>query len=140
MNSLRRSLKIVALVVLLVVLLAACSIGIWFLWWYAPVTVKADHLVKVVASDIHPDQVRFCDAFAMTPDEFRAYWNDVRPIFDFEFHEYSFGSCYFQATEGTKEYAVGVGGVGMVTKGATTYYYVRKNAKSDLIPDSPDMK
>jgi hypothetical protein len=141
MGALKRSLKVIALVVLLIVLVGACSIGIWLLWWYAPVSVKATHIVKSVDSDIgDADEARFCSMFSMTPDEFRAYWSDVRPIFEFELHEYSLGSCYFKATEGGREYTIGIGGVGMVTKGDTTYYYVRKSAKSDLIPDEADVK
>ena len=70
----------------------------------------------------------------MTPDAFGAYWKDVRPIFEFELHDYSVGSCQIEAREGGKEYAIGIGGVGMVTRGETTRYYVRKNAKQELGP------
>ena len=127
---LSRLLRILGLGVLLI----ACSAGVWLLWWYAPVSVKATHLVKRIDSEIHPDQLRFCDAFTMTPDAFSAYWKDARPIFEFELHEYSIGSCQLEAKEGRKEYAIGIGGVGMVTEGGTTHYYVRKDAKPDSGP------
>ncbi len=86
---------------------------------------------------IHQDQLQDCALFVMTPDEFRSYWKDTRPIFEFEFHDYSFGSCYFRTVEGNREYAIGIGGVGMVTKDNTTYYYVRKNDKPDFADMSP---
>lgn len=128
MSILGRSLQ----VLLLAALAIACSAGLWFLWWYAPVSVGPTRIVKVLDSDIHPDQVAFCNAFAMTPDAFSAYWQDVRPIFEFELHDYSIGACQFEAKEDGKEYAIGIGGVGMVTKGGTTRYYVRKSAKPEL--------
>jgi hypothetical protein len=113
-------------------LILAASSACWAIWWYAPVSVEAKTIEKVIDSDVAQDQVPFCNAFKMTPEAFRAYWKDVRPIFDVEFHDYSFGSCYFKATEGGKSYSVGIGGVGMVTKGDTTYYYVRKNDNPDF--------
>ena len=130
MGNLSRSLRISAVAGLLTV----CAAGIWFLWWNAPVTVNATQIVKVVDTDIHPDQVRFCESFTMTPDAFRAYWKKARPIFEFELHDYSIGSCQFQSKEDYTEYAVGIGGVGMVTKGDTTRYYVKKGAKPELGP------
>ena len=114
----------------------ACATALWLLWWHAPVSVRAAAIEKVNVPGIHEGQLSDCASFAMSPDEFRAYWKDVRPIFEFEFHDYSFGSCYFKTMEGNKEYAIGIGGVGMVTKGDNTYYYVRKNDK----PDFADMK
>lgn len=56
------------------------------------------------------------------------------PIFEFELHEYSIVSCQFQVREGGTEYAVGIGGAGMVTQGDTTRYHVKKDAKPDLGP------
>lgn len=117
-----------------VVLLTVGSAGVWLWWWNAPVSANATQIVKVVDADIHPDRVRFCESFTMTPDAFRAYWNEARPIFEFELHDYSIGSCEFQSIEGDTEYAVGIGGVGMVTKGDATRYYVKKGAKSELGP------
>ena len=116
------------------VLLTICSAGIWLWWWNTPVAVTATQIVKVIDADIHPDRVRFCESFTMTPDAFRAYWKEARPIFEFELHDYSIGSCEFQSKEGDTEYAVGIGGVGMVTKGDATRYYVKKGAKSELGP------
>ena len=118
--------------VLFLVLLFSIAIGL--LWWYAPVSVKAAAIERRNVPGIHEFQLEDCATFEMTPDEFRAYWRDVRPIFDFEFHEYSFGACYFWTMEENKEYAIGIGGMGRVTKGDTTYYYVRKDAKPDLGP------
>lgn len=132
MSVMKRALKVIVLIILIITLL----VGVWCFWWYAPVSVNAVNVVKIIDSDISSDQVRFCDTFVMTPNEFSAYWKDVRPIFDSEFHNYSFGSCYFRATEGGREYSIGIGGVGMVTNGDTSYYYVRKNDK----PDFSDMK
>lgn len=121
----------------LALLIFSCSVALWLLWWYAPVSVRAVAIEKVNVPGIREDQLNDCASFAMSPDEFRAYWKDVRPIFEFEFHEYSFGSCYFKTTEdNNKEYAIGIGGVGMITKGDTTYYYVRKTDK----PDFAEMK
>ena len=70
-----------------------------------------------------------------TPEEFRAYWKDARPIFEVESHDYSFGSCYFKTVENGKEYEIGIGGTGTITKDDTTYYYVRKGD----MPDFADM-
>jgi hypothetical protein len=109
-----------------------CSIALWFLWWHAPVSVNAVSIEKANVPGIRATQVEDCAGFQMTAEQFRAYWKDVRPIFEFEFHEYSFGPCYFKTVEDNTEYAIGIGGVGMVTKGGTTYYYVRKDAKPDL--------
>lgn len=104
------------------------------LWWYWPVSVEAKNIVKVTSSEIKDleEEVAYCAAFTMTPEQFRTYWKNVRPILDSEFHGYSFGACYFKATEQGKEFLVGVGGVGIINKGDTPYYYVDKNAKSDL--------
>jgi hypothetical protein len=104
------------------------------LWWNAPVSVKATHIVKVVDPDIHPDQVRSCESFDVTPDALRAYWKEAKPIFDFELHDCAIGSCEFQSKEAQTEYAVRIGGVGMVIKGDTTRYYVKRGARPDLGP------
>ena len=130
----RPALKIGLKVAGVVLLMLLCSIALWLLWWYAPVSVKAVSIEKSNVPGIRSTQIQDCAGFLMTPEEFRAYWKDVRPIFEFEFHEYSFGPCYFRTVEEDTEYAVGIGGVGMVTKGGATYYYVRKDAKPDLGP------
>lgn len=129
-----RVVKIALKVAGAILLALLCSVAIWLLWWNAPVSVKAATIERKNVPGIHEAQLEDCATFEMTPDDFRAYWKDVRPIFEFEYHEYSFGSCYFRTTEGSKEYAVGIGGMGRVTKGDTTYYYVRKDAKPDLGP------
>lgn len=135
MDVFKKTLKIIALIFIIF----ASSIGSWLLWWYAPVSVKAINIVKITDSDIAEDQVRFCNSFAMTPDEFRAYWKDARPIFDVESHDYSFGSCYFKTVENGKEYEIGIGGTGTITQDDTTYYYVRKGDKPDFA-DMPPVK
>lgn len=117
-----------------VVVLTICSVGTWLWWWNTPVAVNSTQIVKVIDADIHPDRVRFCESFTMTPDAFRAYWKEARPVFEFELHDYSIGSCEFQAKEGDTEYAIGIGGVGMATKGDATRYYVKWGAKPDLGP------
>lgn len=129
-SMLRKSLSIVA--VMTAVLFVA--FGILHLWWHWPVSVEAKNIVKVTSSEIKDleEEVAYCAAFTMTPEQFRTYWKNVRPIFASEFHDYSFGACYFKATEQGKEFLVGVGGVGIINKGDTPYYYVDKNAKSDL--------
>ena len=130
MRAIRVGLKVAGAVLLTLL----CGIGLWLLWWYAPVSVKAVSIKKANVPGIRATQIQDCAGFAMTADEFRAFWQDVRPIFDFEFHEYSFGPCYFKTVENKTEYAVGIGGVGMMTKGGTTYHYVHKHAKPDLGP------
>lgn len=129
-----RVIKIGLKVAGVVLLMLSCFIALWLLWWYAPVSVKAVSVEKANVPGIRPSQIQDCAGFLMAVEQFRAFWSDVRPIFEFEFHEYSFGPCYFKTVEGNTEYAVGIGGVGMVTKGGTTYYYVRKDAKPDLGP------
>lgn len=130
MSAIRNGLKVAGAVLLTLL----CGIGLWLLWWYAPVSVKAVSVEKAHVPGIRAAQLQDCAGFLMTAEEFRAFWQDVRPIFEFEFHEYSFGPCYFKTVENNTEYAVGIGGVGMVTKGGTTYHYVRKHAKPDLGP------
>lgn len=112
---------------------------VWRLWWYAPVSVKASNIEKMNVHGIHEDQVKDCDAFTLTPEEFRAYWKDAKPIFEVESHDYSFGSCYFKTVENGKEYEIGIGGTGTITKDDTTYYYVRKGDKPDFA-DMPPVK
>jgi hypothetical protein len=135
MNVLKKTAKLIAAILITF----ALSVGVWCLWWYAPVSVSPKSIVKIINSDIAENQIRFCNMFAMTPDQFRAYWKDTRPIFDVEAHDYSFGSCYFKAVENGKEYAIGIGGTGTVTKGDTTYYYVRNGDKPDF-DDLPRVK
>ncbi len=108
------------------------AFGILRLWWYWPVSVDANNIIKVTDQDIPQDMVASCAAFTMTPDQFRQYWKEAKPILASEFHEYYFGACHVKATENDREYLVGVGDVGMVNKGETTYYYVKKGAKSDF--------
>ncbi|NHZ63544.1 hypothetical protein [Massilia genomosp. 1] len=127
-SVLKKSLKVVA--VIIAVLLVA--FGLLRLWWHWPVAVDANSIIKVIDQDIPQDMVSSCAAFTMTPAQFRAYWKDARPILASELHEYYFGSCHLKATENDREYLVGIGDVGMVNKGETTYYYVKKGAKSDF--------
>ena len=127
MNVFKKTAKFIAAILIVFAIL----IGAWCLWWYAPVSAAPKSIVKIIVSDIAEDQLRFCNMFAMTPNEFRAYWKDTRPIFDVEAHDYSFGSCYFKAVENGKEYAIGIDGTGTITKGDTTYYYVRNGDKPD---------
>lgn len=126
----KRALQITAAIVAVL----ALAFGMLLVWWHWPVSVEAKNIVKVTSSDIKdlPEEIAYCAAFAMTPEQFRAYWKNARPILASEFHGYSFGACYFKATEQGKEFLVGVGGVGIINKGDTPYYYVDKDAKSDL--------
>ncbi|NHZ93606.1 hypothetical protein F2P45_32085 [Massilia sp. CCM 8733] len=125
---LERTLKIVGLIVAVLIL----AFGMLRLWWYWPVSVEAKNIIKVIDKDIPQDMVSSCAAFAMTPDQFRAYWKDARPILASEFHAYYFGACHLKATENDREYLVGIGDAGIVNKGETSYYYVKKGAKSDF--------
>ena len=101
-------------------------------WWYAPVVVHADSIEKVVNSDISENRLADCSAFKMDDVDFRNYWRSAKPIFEFELHDYSFGSCYYKSDEGGATYVVGIGGVGMVWRGQTTFYY----AKEGVAPDA----
>ncbi|NHZ43165.1 hypothetical protein [Massilia aquatica] len=108
------------------------------LWASGWITVRTTppvpaHIVKVTSSEIKDlEEVAYCAAFTMTPEQFCTYWKNVRPIFASDFHDYSFGACYFKASEQGKEFLVGVGSVGIINKGDRPYYYVDKNAKSEL--------
>ncbi|NHZ63543.1 hypothetical protein [Massilia genomosp. 1] len=124
----KRILKIAAVIVALLVV----AFGMLRVWWYWPVSVEAKNIVKVTSSQIVEEEVAFCAAFTMTPEQFRAFWKNVRPILTSELHGYAFGSCHFKATEYGKEFIVSAGDVGIVTKGDTSYYYVKKDATNDL--------
>lgn len=124
----KKTLKVVAVIITVVVV----AFGLLRLWWHWPLSVEAKNIIKVIDKDIPEDMVASCTAFTMTPAQFRAYWKDARPILASELHEYYFGSCHLKATENDREYLVGIGNVGMVNKGETTYYYVQKGAKSDF--------
>lgn len=124
----KKTLKVVAVIVAVLVL----AFGILRLWWYWPVAVDAKNISKVINKGIDEDMVPACASFAMTPDQFRQYWKNVRPIWPSELHGYYFGACHLKATENDTEYLIGIGGAAIVTKGNTSYYYVKKDAKSDL--------
>ncbi|SFE12408.1 hypothetical protein [Paracidovorax konjaci] len=116
--------------------LGICT-AIFFTWWSMPVAIQAAAIQKTMDPEArNEDTIRFCNAFTMTPEDFKEYWRNAKPIFDFEFHDYSFGSCYFSTVENGKEYRVGIGGAGIVSSvlgadEASVRYYVKKGAKSD---------
>ncbi|MDA8521568.1 hypothetical protein [Acidovorax sp. NCPPB 4044] len=115
------------------------STAIYFAWWSMPVSIQATAIKKTLDPEARDeDTLRFCNAFTMTPEDFKTYWRNAKPIFHFEFHDYSFGSCYFSTVENGKEYRIGIGGAGIVSSiqdedadGESVRYYVRKGAKSD---------
>src|ERR1043165_9696096 len=100
MRAIRIGLKVAGAVLLILL----CCSALWVLWWYAPVSVKAGSIEKANAPGIRSTQIQDCARFFLRAEEFRAYWKDVRPIFEAEFHEYSFGPCYFKTVENNREY------------------------------------
>lgn len=122
-------LKTIAQAIAAIVLTLAAFIGACALWWYAPVRVDGKNIVKATGAD---NDGRDCTSFKMTPEQFRTWWKDARPIFDGELHDYGYSPCQFKTTENNKEYRVGEFGMGSVTEGDTVYYYVHKTAKSDF--------
>ncbi|NHZ33244.1 hypothetical protein F0185_06535 [Massilia sp. CCM 8692] len=125
-------LKKVAQAIAVIVLTLAALIGAGALWWYAPVRVDGNNIVRVSAADAGADNGWNCKSASMTAEQFRTYWKNARPIFDIEVHEYTYSPCQFKTMENGKEYVLGSGGLGSVTNGDTTYYYVDKDAKSGL--------
>ena len=124
-------LKTIAQAIALIVLTLAAFIGAGALWWYAPVRVDGNNIVKVIgdgAAESHGN----CKSASMTAEQFRTYWKNARPIFDVEVHDYNYSPCQFKTMESGTEYLVGDLGLGSVTKGDTIYYYVNKDAKSGL--------
>ncbi|UOD32102.1 hypothetical protein INH39_10770 [Massilia violaceinigra] len=124
-------LKTIAQAIAVIVLTLAAVIGAGALWWYAPVRVDGDNIVKVIGDGAAEDHGN-CKFASMTAEQFRTYWKNARPIFDIEVHDYNYSPCQFKTMENGTEYLVGNGGLGSVTKGDTIYYWVNKDAKPGL--------
>lgn len=112
-------------------------IGTFFAWWLMPISMQEPEIIKVIDPEMKDeDAIRFCNSFNMTPNEFREFWKNAKPIFQFESHDYSFGACHFRVIENDKEYKIGIGGIGIISNtndasGDSLRYYVKKGAKSD---------
>lgn len=98
------------------------SIGL-YAWWHAPVTVKAD-TIEIIKEKENERGVINC---AITKERFVEFWKTATPIFQYELHDYDeSASCIYISKENGKKYEIFSGGIGMISDGNQTYFYIKK--------------
>lgn len=101
---------------------------------YPPIRINVAKIEKVVQAGAGELKSGFCASFNMTPQEFSAYFGQIRHIDPIEANDYGTGGCYYKATIGTKEYIIWEGGLAQVVEGSDVDYYADSTKKMPANP------